>query len=692
MNVIIRMFSLITLLSSFFVTVAGASESEPLYSPEIIVVADDDELAALEEAGVIIWHHREDMVLALVPVPEDAPRKSAPHKGGKNARRAVPVMDVAKTHFDAVSMHSGAGLPRAYDGTGVVVGFCDIAFDPNHINFKDADGNSRVRKLVYLDEPHGVRNIMTDPDEIVAWTTDRTDAYHGTHVAGIMAGSYNGNGYGGMAPGAEIVGVTSQLYDAGILAACEEIIEYAQSVGKPAVINLSLGSYNGPHDGTTLFNRYLGLLGREAIICIAAGNAGDDHSSYRCTFSEQNPAWRVALDGNDWVHFNIEGMTDAWSHDERPVNARFLVYDTDTRTCVYEGPFVEFNEPGEIYLSSQIDPEVANLMEGDIYFTGRVDERNGRWVTEVEYSTKSVATAAPSDGKWARYRPALEFSASPGVHADITADASYSFMRQIPGYAAPGADLSISDIATGENVIVVGMYNNRKSMPTLSGTDRVFDHEPMTVNIGSGYGTLIDGRVLPHSLAPGGGVVSSCNRFYTKAHPDRIPLMNAVLEADGETYYWATDAGTSMATPYLAGCVATWLEANPALTVADVLDVLGKTNWHDYPDPMNPRHGLGWLRPYDGLKEVLTATGITEGAVETADVKIVIDGDWVEILNPGSQQLVITVTKADGLSPFAPTVTTDAITRLSLAPLSSGLYLITATPATGRPATTKLLH
>ncbi len=659
---------------------AASDQSRPPYVPEILVVESDNDVADLEAAGVIIWHRRADMVLALVPTDRDSQASSLKAAYARERHRvpgkAFPTMDIAKTYLSASSVLSGHGLPQAYTGKGIVVGFCDIAFDPNHINFKDEEGRLRVKKLAYYDEPNGIRTILNTPEEISEWTTDDAGSYHATHVAGIMAGSFNGNGYGGMAPDSEIVGATCKLYDVGILASCEEIISYAKSVGKPAVINLSLGNCNGPHDGSSLFCRYLTMLGQEAIICIAAGNAGDDHSSYRAHFTEPSPAWRVIVEGNDWVHYNIYGMTDAWSYDNRPVSARFLVYDTDSGEYVYESELIDFSSSEEIVISSSEDADLAKYMEGTIYFDGYVSPHNDRWVTEIMYETSSTASAAASGGRWARYRPALEFSAAPGVKADINSDSNYSFLNRAPGFNAPNADISVSDIATGDNVVVVGMYNSRNHMPTLSGADRVFSFEPFTVNEGSGYGTLVDGRVLPHVVAPGAGIISSSNRYYTLANPDAVGRMNAAVEIDGETYYWGSDAGTSMSTPYVAGVIASWLEADPTLTVDKVRDILEQTNYTGYPEPENPRHGGGWLQPYEGLKKVIAETGITPGSVDSGEIKVIVNGSCLEILNPSSEPVLASIYSMEGSRPMPSVVISGSLSTIPLDNLSPGIYIL----------------
>lgn len=58
-----------------------------------------------------------------------------------------------------------------------------------------------------------------------------------------MAGNGAGSPYVGIARDADIVVSTSTLTDVGLLAGVEDIIDYAKEVGKPCVINLSMGNY-----------------------------------------------------------------------------------------------------------------------------------------------------------------------------------------------------------------------------------------------------------------------------------------------------------------------------------------------------------------------------------------------------------------------------------------------------------------
>lgn len=667
--------------SAYFDT--GEAGGEAAYIPSILIVRSDEEAAELESRGVVIWHRRADMALCVVPADrgESVLRSAAGAPGARGdfssaPRRAVPVMDVAKTHFNASAIHSGDGLPQPYTGRGVIAGFVDIGFDPHHINFLDADGSSRVRRLIFYNEPAGVRRIVDSPEEIAVWTTDHIDETHATHVAGIMAGSYNANGYGGMAPGAEIVAATSELYDAGILSACEDIIEYAKSVGKPAVINLSLGSYNGPHDGSTLFNRYMDLLAEEAVICMASGNEGVMKSTFRTTFSETSGTWRTLVFNSEGSQFRMQGLTDIWSADSRPVSVRLHIYDEVTRTSVWQSASFTPGEGQEMLVTTDSDPALAAFLSGALRIAGGVSDLNGRCVTTVEYDTQTSEPNPSSDGRWARYCIGLEISGEPGVHADVTADCQYSRLAKWPGYAAPTSDLSVSDIATGHNVVCVGMYNSRDEIPEIGGSFRPAPYGSMVIYPASGYGTLIDGRVLPHSVAPGGCIVSSTNSHYAEAHPELISTFCAEETVGGKNYYWNVNTGTSMSTPYLAGTVATWLEAMPSLTGEDVREILAETNATDCYDAADPRNGNGWLRPYEGLKKALARADVSVPVVGAAEPAVVIRGDVAEILNPSGGELSVSVVSLSGVMAIPSLTVSGTVATVDLSGLQRGVYAI----------------
>lgn len=106
---------------------------------------------------------------------------------------------------------------------------------------------------------------------------------HGTAVAAIAAGSNPNRRYTGAAPGAELLVVklgpsgnspwprTTQL-----MRAFSYALQKAQALGMPLAVNLSFGNSYGPHDGTTLLERFIDNASEvwKNVICVGSGNEG----------------------------------------------------------------------------------------------------------------------------------------------------------------------------------------------------------------------------------------------------------------------------------------------------------------------------------------------------------------------------------------------------------------------------------
>ena len=83
--------------------------------------------------------------------------------------------------------------------------------------------------------------------ELLTAAHDTSNIYglhtHGTHTSGIAAGSGAGTPYRGFAYEADLVMVTILVDEASVIDAFNYIYNYANSVGKPAVVNMSWGLY-----------------------------------------------------------------------------------------------------------------------------------------------------------------------------------------------------------------------------------------------------------------------------------------------------------------------------------------------------------------------------------------------------------------------------------------------------------------
>ena len=184
----------------------------------------------------------------------------------------------------------------------MIVGIIDTGIDYNHEDFMDADGNSRILSIwdqkrhggPSPTEIQGSYGTECDSESISDGSCPMIDSDgHGTHVAGTAAG--RDPVYGGVAPDANIIvvsydssldlgsGYADTIFSTNICQAAYYVFEKASELGMPAVVNLSLGTHIGPHDGTSLFEECLsglvnGASGR--AIVAAAGNEYSDDTYY----------------------------------------------------------------------------------------------------------------------------------------------------------------------------------------------------------------------------------------------------------------------------------------------------------------------------------------------------------------------------------------------------------------------------
>lgn len=600
---------------------AGRSRADAAeYVPMIVRVADDVEMADLEAHGAIVMRRRDD--LALLWIPRSAINALADTPGVLRAEASIassPMLDISCPSLGVDDVHSGAaaeGVP--YTGKGVLIGLTDLGFDPGHPNF-----DSRVVGLSNYHDTSATVDRAVTAEEIAAWTTDCDEDYHATHVAGIAAGTGAGTAYGGVAPDASIFVSTSMLYDACICAGVEDIIDAADARGVPAVVNMSLGSPIGPHDGTDLMCQYLEKCGEEAAIVMSVGNSGTTPMSLCPTFTQERPSsMTIISDCVDWDFMNLCGYLDAWSADERPFGIRFRVLDIDTQTFVYDSPVMY--ETCE--WSSDNDPGLAPYLTGSVRVATEANPDNGRY-NALAYLDMHCSVERDC-GPWARYNLCVELSGEPGVHVDLCADCERlqlwfpSGLQHLIDYA--DASMSFSSMSCTRNATSVGSNTTRNWAPLAGGGNRFWGLDVDVVTPFTSWGTTIDGRSMPHFCAPGAVVVSSMSRPFIDKHPGYKDVCTAI---GTDCAYFYPMTGTSMSAPHVTGIYALWLEADPTLTSTELRQIAIETASTTAIDLTDPRSGAGVIDAAAGLRRILNLQGVADVALDHPDTAI----EWYDL-------------------------------------------------------------
>lgn len=594
------------------------------YHSAILVHDGEPDTASLRRQGIVVWGVRDNMVLACIP---DSATDAVSDGEGlitrvAMSRKTKSCLDKARTCTMVDNVHSGKSTSTPYSGRGVMVGFSDTGFDHGHIAF-----NGRVDGISHFNDTLATMHRL-NTDALDSWSTDTPDAYHATHVAGILAGDARGGSpYTGIAPGAELYASTSILYDVGILAGVEEIIRAAAQKGMPAVVNLSLGSSLGPRDGTDPFCRYLDLCCEDAAIVIAAGNDGSSNCTARAVIESDNKA-AVLINSTDWSNsLNLNGYIDFWTMEQDcAIEVRFGVWDIVAQKIIAYTPWSNFgDDEGEELFEfdcARSDSVFANCYKGTIMAAAETNPFNGRY--NVTAACNLTSLEKYPGGSWSRYSIVAEMSGSKNVTVDVAVEGKVELSSAKLPWLTPGSpDNSISALACGHNTMVVGSFTSRQEAPLLQGQQDSWAGfvTEGTLSSFTSYGITPDGRRLPHICAPGAYVVSAISRPFVEAHPG---YLNKVADVDSRQngHYYFAECGTSMATPHVAGIYALWLEADPTLTPAELRETAISTARTDFTGTTDPRCGAGLIDAEAGLRHIFGADGLCPvEALESVDIR-----------------------------------------------------------------------
>ncbi len=487
------------------------------------------------------------------------------------AKKMKPRLDVSVPETGASLLRSGTPpVWTGFTGKGVVIGIVDTGIDLNHPDFKDPSGNTRI--LYLLDQTTGEECTNTTIDAGTCNQTD--DAGHGTHVAGIAGGNGSAENYTyvGMTPEADLIIVKTDFVN--ILDGINYIQSKANSLGKPSVINLSLGGHIDPHDGTSNFSKGLdNASGPGKIIVVAAGNEAADniHTSGYVPQDSQTPRDFDVPSGLSAV------VIDIWYPGSDNMSVGVVTPSCGDTGWVDPGTtnFELSTACGTIYIFSELN----NPNNGD---------------NEI-----GIVLQNPVAGTWS-------FSLYGNSITDGIFDA---WNDEKVTFVTPDTSMTLTDVGVTTRVVSVGSY--------VTWRNSIDDPDVGDISSFSSLGprrlcSICDYVRKPDIAAPGQWIYSA--------------------KANGPEYYTLMQ-GTSMAAPHVTGAVALMLQANATLTPEEIKSYIfntAKTDSYTGGVP-NDTWGYGKLDAYTSVLSVLPAapSGLTAIAVSSSQI----DLSWTDVSN-----------------------------------------------------------
>ncbi len=545
-----------------------------------------------------------------------------------NSQPTLLADTVRAFHFvDSVHLGTG-GLNSSYKGKGIIVGVIDTGIDWNHPDFKDSFGNTRVIRYWDQSMPDDATSplqygygFIWDSTSINNGTCTSTDNQgHGTTVAGQALGNGLANGSNtGMAPEATIIIVESDFtrpnWSLTVSDACDYIFRMADSLDMPAVVNISLGSYTGSHDGNDPAAESIETMldsksGR--IVVVAAGNSGNQgtyHVHHDVT-SDTNFVWLLnnpsSSAGANTVFF------DLWSDDTEAFYSMALGANSLAPTWLNRGRTQYFGASSSIgsviydtiwngsnrIATVEFYTEIINNSY-HLQLVARVDSLNYRF----RFETTGTGSYDLWSASWLGLSNMINVAPSSIEFSD-------SSLMLIP-------DLQQSVVSNwncSEKVLSVGNMHNRASYIDFNLDTVTFPTPPGQLSINSSKGPTRHNVIKPDITAAGDISLCAAPLWFLST-----PANFVAVDSGG---WHARNGGTSMASPVLAGIGALYLERCKRATYQQFMDDVHSTAYADLFTGTTPNNSYGY-----GKAHALN-TLLEENLANTPTIS----SDWISTL------------------------------------------------------------
>lgn len=497
---------------------------------------------------------------------------------------------------------------RNVTGRGVIIGFVDTGIDTTHPDFRFPNGSTKILYVwdqTTLGRPpagFGYGFECTSADVNTGRCPEVDTFGHGTHVAGIAASSGMATrNYTGVAPGASIIFVKSgfevcngQSWSFGtteLLDGVNYLVRKANQLRMRLVINLSLGGNIGAHDGTDSLEVALDAVVKAGTpVVVAAGNEARDNAHAR---------GRLRQGGNVTIQLEAQQTTidlevDIWYSKLDRISATLR----DPKGGTYPVPTNPGGTNGAFGNITTLRSTSASGNELYLEVNSSVNLPTKGWSVTLN------ADQINSQGWWDAWTDA------------VTCTYPGAFFTPGTGYDIDPTD-TVGIPGNAKYVVTVGAYITKTFWKGMD--DQTYgrkDIAPGGIASYSSLGPTRDGRIKPDVVAPGSVIASARSRAIASANSDPDPFHRML-------------AGTSMATPHVAGIVALMLQYSPSIKSTDIPAILRQTARVDANTGVIPSGSPTWGF---GKADARTATGLFRLTVvaatlpEGVSVPILVDG------------------------------------------------------------------
>jgi subtilisin family serine protease len=450
-------------------------------------------------------------------------------------------------------------------GAGVLVGIVDTGVDLEHPDFQNPDGTTRLvsvwdQTVNGAPPPGFTYGTEWSPAQIDAGSSTEIDTEgHGTHVLGIAGGDGSATGgavpaftYVGVAPRADLCVVKTDFGTTSIIDGVNYLFQKGAALGKQTVVNLSLGSQQGAHDGTFEFDTMINALtGPGKIVVATAGNKQEDDIHGQVTVGGSPETMTLAVPvyqpaggpSNDFMLFT------GWYEGADLVSVTIITPNGFTLGPVDPGTSASLNSQ-DGFMNLFNDTSTPANGDNEIYLeifdaTANRSPEPGTW--QFVFTPISIGSTGRVD--------MYTFGAGLG-------NSSGAIPRWVQGLMPDGV---IGTPGSADSVITVGAHTTKECWDSIDGNEYCWTPLQTLQSIApfSSLGPLRDGRIKPDLTAPGFGVASSQSADYNAAI--------ALVVPDG---VHVVEAGTSMSAPHVAGAAAIllaqpdWTESGPSAVKA----------------------------------------------------------------------------------------------------------------------------